>query len=143
MRTAVPSGFSLGPWLSEVADVQGCNNTFTFTLDDPPAVEPISVVKDVSCFGFDNGTVQVTGTTGDNPITTYVWSNGDGTANISNLAPGIYTVTLTDTKGCTGSGELEISEPDPLSLSFQVKPVKCVEDSDGEIKAIVQGGTPG
>ena len=39
MRTAVPSGFSLGPWLSEVADVQGCQR-FSFPVQwlKPPRV---------------------------------------------------------------------------------------------------------
>lgn len=39
--------------------------------------------------------------TGGNPNYTYTWSNGATTQNISNLQAGTYTVTTTDTKGCT------------------------------------------
>lgn len=48
-----------------------------------------------SVFGIDDGTASVVVLTGSAPYT-YLWSNNETTALITDLAPGIYTVTVTD-----------------------------------------------
>ncbi|MCC7231951.1 MAG: lamin tail domain-containing protein [Bacteroidia bacterium] len=40
---------------------------------------------------------------------TYFWSSGQQTQTITALTGGIYTVTVVDTNGCTGSDEIEIT----------------------------------
>jgi gliding motility-associated-like protein len=58
-----------------------------------------------SCPGqTNNGSITITTTGGIAPYT-YTWSNGEsGTANsIKNLSPGTYSVTITDSAGCTNT----------------------------------------
>lgn len=40
------------------------------------------------------------------------------TATLSNLAPGTYTVTVTDQNGCTSTCSYTVTEPGPLNVSF-------------------------
>jgi hypothetical protein len=81
---------------------------------------------------------------------TYDWSGiptGDGTANISNLSAGNYTLTVTDNKGCTITGTVTITQPAPLNVSAVVMNPTCPPSSappvsnDGTITLTVTGGT--
>lgn len=53
---------------------------------------------DASC-GQNNGSIIPTTVNGTG-ANTYLWSNGQTSASLSNAAPGIYTVTATDAAGC-------------------------------------------
>ena len=68
-----------------------CENVFT--LD--------AFVQNASCEGELDGSIDLT-VTGEclTPLT-YLWSNGETTEDIGGLAPGDYTVTVTDVNGCT------------------------------------------
>ena len=52
--------------------------------------------------GAPNGTVTTSVANGTAPYT-YLWSSGQVTQNLSGLAPGTYSVTVTDAAGCTAS----------------------------------------
>jgi hypothetical protein len=42
--------------------------------------------------------------------TSYQWSHGPTTANVTITGPGVYTVTATDANGCTGQASITITE---------------------------------
>ena len=54
-----------------------------------------------------------------------VWSTGATNTTIINLGIGTYTVTVTDSKGCTTSTEATLNGPTPLlaKLQQQIYPV--------------------
>lgn len=76
-----------------------------------PTVTP--VINHAAC-NNDNGSISLNITGGNAPFT-YLWSNGATTATAGNLAPGNYTVTLTNANGCTHapSGPFEVKNNDP------------------------------
>ncbi|MCA1764069.1 MAG: hypothetical protein LC664_13915 [Flavobacteriales bacterium] len=87
--------------------------------------------------------------TGGAPPYTFEWSNGIVTnsnddselSNNENLAPGDYTVTVTDANGRMISNTITIG-PDPLEVSFDItQATSCDEISDGAATANVSGGT--
>ncbi len=55
-------------------------------------------VTNQSCSTANDGSIDLTVTDGVQPYT-YLWSNGATTQDISNLAPGSYSVTITDAAG--------------------------------------------
>lgn len=77
------------------------------------------------CDPFDEVTFEVIG---DNPPFVISWETGD-TGALSNVEPGSYAYTITDSRGCEYEGEYEIADPIEV-LSF-VK--ACPDVSNGNI----------
>ncbi len=113
----------------EMVEITGIGN-LAFTLN----------ATDISCAGADDGAVSVNLQAGIPPVT-YSWNTGDTTAVLSNLPPGQYSVTLTDSTGCTGVDTIEVSEPAPLTLAMAGADETC-SDANGSIAATPQGGVP-
>ena len=124
----------------------GCPNTanqvvinltqFTSTLNAIPT--------DISCNGLTNGSINLTVSPGAPAYatSTYSWSTGAVTEDISGLAVGSYTVTVTDVNGCTASTTASIAQPTPVTLSFTQVNVVCFGGSTGSVDLTPSGGTP-
>ncbi|NJN77677.1 MAG: hypothetical protein HC803_04555 [Saprospiraceae bacterium] len=56
------------------------------------------VTTNISCFNEDDGTMDLTVSGGTQPYV-YAWNNGATAQDLSNLAPGVYSVVVTDAKG--------------------------------------------
>src|SRR5205085_6133551 len=70
-----------------------------------------SSTTNISCFGGNNGNINVTVTGGTAPYM-YQWNNGATTKNLINLSSGSYTVSVTDAQGCTTQvAGIAISQP--------------------------------
>lgn len=95
---------------------------------------------DITCAADSNGTLSVT-PNGGTPNFTYLWSNNDTTAAISNLLPGTYSVTVTDSNGCVGTGSATVNSPAPLQSNTVASDALCNGDSTGAIDLSVSGGT--
>ncbi|MUV02416.1 hypothetical protein GN157_01735, partial [Flavobacterium rakeshii] len=140
--TATISGLTAGTYSVVVTDSgSGCNYTHTFTINEPTALAVTSSFTDVLCNGESNGTatVAVTGGTG---TYTYLWDNGQTSATATGLAPGDYTVTVTDANGCLVVQNFTIDEPDALEAATGSthNDVSCNGGADGEITVVIQGG---
>ncbi len=88
-----------GSYSVTIVDAASCSTTVNVVV---PAVSPAPLVLSASASPSQggDGTASVTTTGGQAPYT-YLWSNGDTTATIQQLAPGSYTVTVTDVNGCS------------------------------------------
>ena len=93
---------SAGSATYTVTDANGCSSSTGLALSQPTKVEGTVTTTPSSCSTPD-GTATVFAT-GGNPGYTYVWNPGGQTgATASNLGAGPYTVTITDSNGCTGT----------------------------------------
>ena len=107
---------------------------FTVTVTVNPNVNPNVTVRNISCYGAGDGSIE-TNISGGVPFTTgepYLvqWSGSGGfsanTPSISGLVPGTYSLTITDQGGCPFSAQYTISQPDEIKLvSGTVKNVTC------------------
>lgn len=99
-----------------------------------------------TCFGADDGAVNIQANGGPTGNYTYLWSPipaaGQGTASISGLSPGTYTVTVSDGQ-FSAVDSFVVEEPPALVLSSVVTPPTCKGPNDGRIDLTVSGGTPG
>lgn len=108
-------------------------------------IEIIGSDSELACYGDMNGELSVT-VNGGSGVYNYFWENESGTsvgntADISGLAVGTYYLSVTDDIGCEVTDSYTISQPDPLSLDFDVINESALSLCDGEITATVNGGT--
>jgi gliding motility-associated-like protein len=100
-------------------------------------------IIDVSCYSLNNGSNEIT-TSGTYSPCTFSWDNSPITANnsISNLAPGIHSVEIYNTLGCSERFTFTITEPDSLTLSIVPTPAHlCYGEPEVSIISTVTGGT--
>lgn len=104
-----------------------CNLTLTPTLRAP------------SCTGGSNGQILVQSTGGSGPIN-YLWSTGGTTDLINGLNAGTYSVSVTDSLGCTLSATYTLLEPPVLQVNLTATHVSVAGQSSGAISTTVSGG---
>ncbi|MGL4585394.1 MAG: SprB repeat-containing protein, partial [Flavobacterium sp.] len=108
---ATATGLVPGIYTVTVTDANACVITRTFTITQPTALTATMSQTNVSCNGRSDGTASVT-TLGGTGTYTYSWYPSGGTAaTATGLAPGIYTVTVTDANSCTTTATAIITEP--------------------------------
>ena len=105
----VNNNLAAGTYTITVTDNAGCTKTATTTVTAPsPLVVTVSTTDETSVDAND-GTAEVTASGGTAGYT-YLWSNGSTMDSIGGLAPGTYTVTVTDQNGCTSTGSGQVDE---------------------------------
>ncbi|MCH8318888.1 MAG: PKD domain-containing protein, partial [Bacteroidetes bacterium] len=101
-----------------VTDANGCTQTGNVNISAaPPAISLSFFTSDVSVCNICDGFAAVTPSGGIAPYT-YLWSDGQTTANATGLCIGSYSVTVTDSLGCTVIGNINILPPYTFGLSF-------------------------
>jgi putative PKD domain containing protein len=105
-----------------------------------PAKLTLSLQKtDATCKGNDG---KITATpAGGTPPYTYLWSNGATTASIENLLPMPYTVEIKDGAGCMVQGSTAVLQPNSLTVTGTITPLRCHNANNATIALAVQGGT--
>ncbi len=136
---ATNAGLSAGVYLFTITDDHACTASGAATVIEPALLTGIINSTTISCFGNATGTASALVAGGASPYT-YVWSNGQTNATLSDLSAGTYTYTATDTKGCTVNGTTNITQPPPLALQTSTGAVACHGDTDAWANATVTGG---
>ncbi|MBK6629289.1 MAG: PKD domain-containing protein [Flavobacteriales bacterium] len=115
-----------------------CSDPVSITL--PVVVPEVSVdVIDADCSGVlgSASAVVATGTIG----ITYSWSPGGGSgASITGLAPGTYTVTVTEAGGCSSTATGVVNGPVPVQVQAMADTIVC-EGAALTLLATSTGGT--
>lgn len=136
------NNLSPGNYTVTITDALNCIKTKTINIPDVPVFTVAPIVKNVSCFGNKNGSINLNLVGGIAPVK-LVWSDGSVAGTVrNNLGPGTYTATITDSKPCTITKTFVILEPQALSLSANVTPAfDCTITNSGAIQLLVSGGT--
>ena len=100
------SGLSAGTYTVTIKDLNSCTVTVTDTIKQPSPLVLVSGSSAATCGNNGSANVVVTGGT---PLYTYNWSGGAGNAaTVYGLNKGTYTVTVTDSHGCTDTASTVI-----------------------------------
>jgi gliding motility-associated-like protein len=142
------------PYSVTISDANGCTEEIGFVLTQAPQLLISSLVPAVLAGGYnvsgcaDNGSVDVTAMGGTGALS-FLWSPGSLVSeDISGLAPGTYSVLVTDENGCQVSSSVVLNAPPLLSCSTEVisnyngQDISCAGFSDGAIEATLLGGVP-
>lgn len=140
------TGLCAGSYQVTILDQSsGCDSVVTVTIDSPNAIQLQGTVNDASCATSCDGSIQLAPTGGQPPYT-YSWTPpppiGQGTASISGLCAGPWTVTVTDNGGCDTTVTFTIIAPPPLDPGAVSTDVSCAGACDGTAGVSVSGGTP-
>ncbi len=142
--TATAVGLDAGIHTVTVNDTNNCGTICTIEITEPPVYScSITFKTDISCFGENDGTAIVTAV-GGTPGYTYLWADGQTTANAVGLAPGVQSVTITDSNDCETSCSITIDEPVELACSIAlVNDISCFGEDDGSATISATGGVSG
>ena len=93
------------------------------------------IPQNPQCGGFSTGIITAIPNGGTSPYS-YLWSTGATSNPITNLPPGIYSVTVTDILGNTAIATATLTSPPPLSVHINVD--SCT--LPGAMTVVVSGG---
>lgn len=135
------SSLPIGKYTLTAVDANGCIQTVTTTLSQPPKINySVKSVRDVSCNGDKEGAIDISVAGGVGPFT-YAWSNGEKTQDIQGVVAGKYNVKITDANGCANTLDAEIKQPSALIVNLDtVVNIFCNGDKKGAINIKVSGG---
>ena len=138
--TPTATGLNANFHFVSVTDSKGCGAATFVQVTEPPLLTANNTASaDVTCFGGSNGSATVSAQ-GGTPVYTYKWSNMQTAPQAQNLAAGVYTVTVTDSKGCTATTQATINQPPQVSAATSVVQTKCFGSSDGTATVTPGGG---
>lgn len=138
--TRILNNLDAGLYTVTVTDANGCDLVASYTITEPDPVLLSGVVTDVVCAGDSDGTIDLSASGGSGSLS-FAWSNGAVTEDISGLAAGVYTVTVTDANECIVTESFTVGAPDAIEVSVTPTNVSCFGGNDGSIDVSVSGGT--
>ncbi len=133
----------IGSYALTVTDANNCTALQSITLDALSDLAATATASDALCFGENTGTATVT-PAGGSPSYSVLWSTGETTMTVENLATGDYSVTVTDNDGCQAAASVTVNEPPVFTVTISIlNNVSTQSGTDGSLTAIPAGGTPG
>jgi len=133
-----------GNYQCTITDANGCTfSSPSFSVTEPQLLTlQLDSLKNVRCFGENNGFLRVKASGGVLPYQ-YLWNTGATTATLAAIPAGIYTVTVTDAKGCTAERVGVVIQPSSLQVetATTVHPT-CMGALNGSIELSPAGGQP-
>ena len=137
------NSLAAGLYTCNVSDAGGCTATISVSLTEPiAAVNVTETHVDATCFGYCDGSVNITATGGTAPYS-YIWAPGNTTVEDPiGLCAGSYGVIVSDNNGCPFTLPITISEPPQgINVTGIITDVSCNAVCDGLINITATGGT--
>lgn len=135
------SNLSAGTYILTATDNAGCAETVTTIIPAPNPQLTISFdsVNEL-CNAGNNGSASAIVIGGTTPYS-FHWSNNQSSASVTLLTAAAYNLTVTDSLGCTISGSVNITQPQPLNVTVIIHSPLCAGLSTGSADATASGGT--
>ena len=134
-----------GSYTLTLTDNNGCVLVMSDEIVEPTEMtllfdESINLIN-VSCNGLSDGAITA-GVEGGTAPYTYLWSTGETTSNLENLAAGFYDITITDSNNCSIENTFEVTETEALVfVDCNSEDVTTTGGEDGTATVVIAGGT--
>jgi hypothetical protein len=129
-------------WITVVVSDNACpmNGTKTYFLEvHVSQLEFSPAITNSDCAGKDNGSVVLNVSEASQPVTIHWIYNNATTPALSDLAAGVYAVTIDNGKGCRKSRTFQIDNNEKIELTATIQKATC-NDDDGIIGITAIGG---
>lgn len=137
------TGLAIGTYTVIVTDNAGCTNStsVTITKNLSGVTANGSIIKNVSCFGKNDGSATVNVAGGTGPFI-YSWTpSGQVAQTAAGLVAGTYTVNVTDVNGCSATTTIAITQPVNITVGVNSSSnVSCGGGNNGSVFVNVAGG---
>ena len=132
--TSSISDLCAGNYTVTITDNVNCSVIQTYTISQNPQLTATIDATDETANNTSDGTAVANPSGGTSPYS-YIWSTGATTQSISNLAPGNYTVTVTDDASCTTVQSCSINKYGctEFIIKSNISNVACFGQCDGSI----------
>lgn len=110
-------------------------------VPEPDSIKIIPQFQMPSCHNSSNGAIRLS-VFGGSPGYQYAWSHGANSRDATGLAAGVYTVTVTDSRGCVAVQTYTLAAPAPLQVQIDsLQSPSCFGYNNGLIRVSGTGGT--
>lgn len=139
--TPTASNLSPGNYSVTITDGNGCSAVTNATITQPTPLTNNFVSSNPICFGGATGSITAN-PSGGTPPYTYLWSSAGNptTSTISNLQAGNYSVTITDSKGCSIIRNVTLTNPPTVNTVINKTDVSCFGGCDGTASTTITNG---
>lgn len=130
---------------TDVTTPANCQFVQTYNLIQPDSIEISATPRDVYCAGLSDGMLTLSVDGGTMPYE-YLWSSANGSGLVqgvqdqTGLSGGTYSVTVTDSLGCSKNRNFTITEPQPLSFTLTKRDTDCDGTKGGFVISAQSGG---
>ncbi|TVR82620.1 MAG: hypothetical protein EA412_01325 [Chitinophagaceae bacterium] len=138
------SGLTAGTYILQTQDANNCQTFDTIVLTQPDSFTISVSSVDASCFSATDGSASAN-VGGDIVNYSFEWNTTpvQATPEATNIGPGTYTVSVTDSVGCVQTEQVTVGSPPEIEVDIQTQNVSCFGGSDGSISATVTAGGTG
>jgi len=137
---SVATALGAGSYNVTVTDANGCDTSFTASLNNTGGQTVTISTTDITCGGSCDGIATANISGGSTPYGIQ-WDNGASTATITGLCVGTHTVTVTDASGCVAIETGTVNPGNTLSATMTSGNISCNGLADGFASVSVVGGS--
>ena len=122
-----------------ITDSAGCTLDTILFISQPPILNVLPNVVNISCFDGNDGSITLNIFGGTTP-----YSIDWGSTDTNNLNYGYYNYTVIDDNGCIVFDSSLVSQPNPISIGVNLENIQCFGQSTGfiEINVLPGSGVP-
>ncbi len=140
-NVATANNLGAGTYTVVVTDGENCEATKTVTITQPATLVVNASTTAQSAPGVNDGSATANPQGGSGNFT-FQWNNGGNSQSISGLAPGNYTVVVTDGNGCQKSQTVTVNSFGcAVSSNLVGQDVTCHGASDGTASITLSNAT--
>ena len=137
--TATINGLPIGTYTVTVTDLLGCTDTTSVVVSQIAELIETNTIIPASCFGDDDAMITLNVLGGTTPYT-YIWNDGSTNSSLASIVAGNYYVTIKDANGCTITDNMNIIQPENITVSLP-NDFKVCKYMDYNLQALVTGGS--
>ncbi len=134
------SNLQAGNYFVTVTDANTCSTSTSVLVGSSGSVVLSATSSNTNCNGGNDGSADVIINSGATPFI-YSWSNGASVSSLTNLAAGVYSVTVVDANQCQSSATITVSQPTAITAIENIVEPLCAGNSNGNISLQASGGT--